>query len=99
MQEASTNEVPRQEVRGHEDEIMIKLAIDFENPGKLWWESGGRDLWESITEGFDNNDVAVDESIAESWIAAAAKLPGWTGGPEFAPHPVCLKEVDEDEIV
>ena len=31
---------------------MIKLAIDFENPSKEWWENGGRDLWDSITEGF-----------------------------------------------
>jgi hypothetical protein len=78
---------------------MIKLAIDFENPGREWWDNGGRELWESITEGFDNNDVAVDESIADSWLAEAARIPGWTGGPEFAPHPICKKAVDEDEIV
>ena len=23
---------------------MIKLAIDFENPGREWWENGGQDL-------------------------------------------------------
>ena len=78
---------------------MIKLAIDFENPAPEWWENGGRDLWESITEGFDNNDVAVEESIAQSWLSAAAQIPGWEGGPEFSPHPICLKEVDEDEDV
>ena len=78
---------------------MIKLAIDFENPGKQWWQAGGQELWDSIAEGFDNNDVAVDESIAESWLAQAAQIPGWTGGPEWSPHPVCLKAVDEDEIV
>lgn len=78
---------------------MIKLAIDFENPGKRWWASGGRELWDSITEGFDNNDVAVDESIARSWLEEAARIPGWEEGPEWAPHPVCLKEVDEDEIL
>jgi len=78
---------------------MIKLAIDFENPSKQWWQAGGQELWDSITEGFDNNDVAVDESIAESWLVQAAQIPGWTGGPEWSPHPVCLKAVDEDEIV
>lgn len=78
---------------------MIKLAIDFENPSREWWENGGQELWDSITEGFDNNDVAVDESIAQSWLAAAAGIPGWEGGPDFSPHPICLKEVDEDEIV
>jgi hypothetical protein len=78
---------------------MIKLAIDFENPGEQWWSSGGRELWESITEGFEDNAVAVEESIAESWLAQAAQIPGWAGGPEWAPHPVCLKDVDEDEIL
>ena len=80
-------------------QAMIKLAIDFENPGREWWENGGRELWDSITEGFDNNDVAVDESIADSGLAEAARMPGWHGGPEFAPHPICKKAVDEDEIV
>ncbi|MBW1883579.1 MAG: hypothetical protein JRJ58_08635 [Deltaproteobacteria bacterium] len=78
---------------------MIKLAIDFENPGTEWWESGGRELWESITEGFESNEVAVDKTIADSWVVQAARIPGWQGGPEFAPHPICLKQIDEDEIV
>ena len=78
---------------------MIKLAIDFENPGTQWWESGGRELWESIAEGFEDSEVAVDESIADSWLVQAARIPGWQGGPEIAPHPICLKQVDEDEIV
>jgi len=78
---------------------MIRLAIDFENPAPEWWENGGRDLWEAILEGFDNNDVVVDEAIAESWMKEAAKIPGWSGGPDYAPHPICLKALDEDEEV
>ena len=76
---------------------MIKLAIDFDCPSPVWWEGGGRDLWESVLEGFDNNDVLLDQSIAESWLKAAASLPGWAEGPEHAPHPIRLKEIDEDE--
>lgn len=76
---------------------MIKLAIEFENPAREWWESGGRDLWEAISEGFDGNSVLVDEALAESWMAQAAQLPGWHGGPPHAPHPVYLKPLDEDE--
>jgi hypothetical protein len=78
---------------------MIRLAIDFENPAPEWWENGGRDLWESIVEGFDNNDVLLDESIAQSWLSQAAQLPGWGDGPDYAPHPVRLQEIDEDEIL
>ncbi len=76
---------------------MVRLAIDFENPSPEWWESGGRDLWGALLEGFDNNDALVDRSIADSWLAEAAKLPGWQAGPEFTPHPISDKEIDEDE--
>ncbi|MCP4007202.1 MAG: hypothetical protein GY725_23715 [bacterium] len=79
--------------------MFVRLAIDFENPAKGWWKSGGQDLWESILEAFDNNDVVVEESIAHSWLAEAEKIPGWTGGPDYAPHPIVVKEVDEDEDI
>ena len=78
---------------------MVRLAIDFENPGTEWWEGGGRDLWEALSEGFGENAVVVESSIADSWLAQAATLPGWKGGPEFSPHPVCLKESHDDEEV
>jgi len=76
---------------------MIKLAIEFENPAKLWWKSGGRELWDSIAYGFDGNEVLVDDDVARSWIARAATIPGWDGGPSYAPHPVFVKPVTEDE--
>jgi hypothetical protein len=67
---------------GPEVSEMVKLAIDFENPSPKWWDGGGRDLWEAILEGFDNNSVVVDQGIADSWLVEAAKLPGWDGGSE-----------------
>ena len=76
---------------------MVRLAIDFENTVREWWESGGQDLWDGVLEGFDNNAALVERSIAESWLAAAAQIPGWDDGPEHAPHPVRIEEVDEDE--
>lgn len=78
---------------------MVRLAIDYENSAPEWWDGGGRDLWEGLLEGFDTGDVVVEESIAESWLAEAARIPGWGGGPEYAPHPICVKEIDEDEEV
>ena len=75
------------------------MAIDFENPGREWWESGGQELWEAILEGFDNNAVVVEAALADSWLEQAAQIPGWAGGPEFSPHPICLKALDEDEVV
>jgi len=80
-------------------EGMIRLSIDFENPSPEWWENGGRDLWDALIEGFDNNDVVLDASLAKSWLGQASSLQGWQGGPEFAPHPICIKSIDEDEEV
>ena len=79
--------------------MLVRLAIDFENAARSWWDGGGRDLWESIVEGFDNNDVVLEESLARSWLDEAARLPGWDAGPDYAPHPIVLKDVDEDEDV
>lgn len=76
---------------------MLRLAIDFENPAPEWWANGGSDLWDALRESFDGNDVVVDEHLARSWLAEAARLPGWDGGPEYAPHPICTKGIDEDE--
>ncbi len=78
---------------------MVRIVIDFENPATEWWESGGRDMWESIAEGFDNNAALLERSLAESWMAQASGLPGWSGGPEHSPHPVRIAEVDEDELL
>jgi len=80
-------------------ERMVRLAIDFENPGREWWESGGQDLWDALVEGFDNNDVVLEEGLAQSWLAQAANIPGWEGGAEWSPHPICIKQIDEDEEV
>jgi len=76
---------------------MLRLSVDFENTAQSWWDAGGRDLWEGIIEGFDNNSVVLDDSLAESWLASARKLPGWDDGPEYAPHPITIAAVDEFE--
>ncbi len=79
--------------------MLVRLGIDYENGSDLWWESGGRELWEGIAEAPDAAHVVVDESIAESWLAEAASIPGWADGPDYAPHPVIRSEVDPDELV
>jgi hypothetical protein len=79
--------------------MLVKLAIDFENPSRGWWDAGGRALWESLLEDFDSSSVVIDESIARSWLTEAARIDGWDGGPEYAPHPILLKPIDEDEDV
>jgi len=74
-----------------------KLAIDFEFPSRIWWESGGQELWDAVSEGFGGSAVIVDEHLAASWLEQARALPGWTDGHEYAPHPVRLGDVDPEE--
>ena len=79
------------------ENAMVRLAIDFEHASRTWWEKGGQDLWDGITEGFDGSSVVLDDSIAASWLERARQIPGWDGGPEYAPHPVTASTVNEDE--
>ncbi|MFQ5515590.1 MAG: hypothetical protein ACE5FG_14335 [Myxococcota bacterium] len=79
--------------------MLVRLAIDFENPAEIWWARGGRELWESIAEGFDGSQVVLEESLARSWLKEAARLPGWGDGPDYAPHPVRLRPIPVDEEV
>ena len=76
---------------------MVRLAVDFEHTSRTWWESGGDELWEGITEGFDGSAVVVDEDLAESWLNAARTIEGWDDGPEYAPHPISMSTLAEDE--
>jgi len=79
--------------------MLVRLGIDFENPARNWWEEGGSELWESIAESADASSIVVDDSIAKSWLDQAASIPGWDGGPEYAPHPIRMLSLDPDEDV
>ena len=50
-----------------------------------------------IAEGFDGSSVIVDESLAASWMEEAARLPGWDEGHEYAPHPVLVMALEEED--
>ena len=76
---------------------MVRLSIDFEFPSQTWWERGGRELWEGIAEGFDGSSLVLDEALAESWLSQARGIPGWDEGRDYAPHPIAVSPVDEDE--
>ena len=77
---------------------LVRLSVDFEHTDRTWWESGGQELWDGITEGFDGSSVVLDDDLAASWLQEAQRLPGWGGGPEYAPHPIAVSAVQEDEI-
>jgi len=79
--------------------MLVRLSIDYEHESRRWWESGGQELWDAILESPGANDVVLDESLAESWLAQAGSIAGWDDGPEYAPHPVTSQAVDADEDV
>ena len=76
---------------------MIRLAVDFEHPSRLWWESGGRDLWDGLLSGVDESAIVLDDDIAESWLAEARRVPGWDAGPDFAPNPIAARRIEADD--
>jgi hypothetical protein len=76
---------------------VVKLSVDFEHSSQQWWDSGGRELWEGLTSGFDETSVVLDDDVANSWLAEASRIPGWHGGPDFAPHPIALQSLAADD--
>jgi hypothetical protein len=76
---------------------MVKLAVDFEFTSRDWWDNGGQELWDAIAEGFDGSSVVLSEDIAESWLAKAEAIPGWEDGPAYAPNPVTLSTLEDDD--
>jgi hypothetical protein len=76
---------------------MKRLSVDFEHASRLWWESGGQELWDGITSGFDECAVTLDDDVADSWLAEAARIAGWSDGPEFARHPIAAQQLADDD--
>lgn len=76
---------------------MVKLSIDFEHPSRTWWENGGQSLWDGIIEETGASSVVLDDDLAGSWVAQACAIPGWEAGPEFAPHPIAVRSLAEDD--
>ena len=76
---------------------FVRLSVDYEFPSRSWWEKGGQELWDAISEGFDGAATVVEADLAISWLAQASALPGWNDGPEYAPHPIAQSPVDDED--
>ena len=44
-----------------------------------------------------DGSLVLDEALAESWLSQARGIPGWDEGRDYAPHPIAVSPVDEDE--
>ena len=76
---------------------MVRLAIDFEFSSRAWWENGGQQLWDALGDSFEGSGVVVDRDLAASWLTQAEQIEGWSDGAEYAPHPVRMVELEEDD--
>jgi hypothetical protein len=81
-----------------EGDPVKKLSIDFEFSSRAWWENGGQELWDAVTEGFDGSGVIVDDDLASSWLERARAIPGWDDGADYAPHPIRASALEPDDI-
>ena len=74
---------------------MLKLSIDHEFVSRTWWESGGEGLWDAVSDGAGS--VVLEDDIARSWLEQASRLPGWSDGHEYAPHPIAASSLSDDD--
>ena len=68
---------------------MRRIAIDYECPSPEWWEAGGRDLWDSLIDGFGETSVVLDDGVAESILAQAAVYRAGRGAERSTPPIRC----------
>jgi hypothetical protein len=76
---------------------LVRLSVDYEFSSRNWWEEGGQELWDAITQGFDGGVVLLEGDLARSWLEQARAVPGWNDGPEYAPHPIAEAPVDDED--
>jgi len=88
----------RKQTRESKNVVLVRLSLDYEHPSRTWWENGGQELWDSIRESFEEGAVILDENVAASWLRNAEQVAGWNDGPDYAPHPIRLTPLAEDEI-
>ena len=69
----------------------VALAVDEENNGEAWWTAArdAEDCPESLRALVHGPAVAV--TAPRSALAWCEALPGWTGGPAYAPHPLTVR--------
>lgn len=75
-------------------EVSVEFAVDEENSGDEWWDAArDADAPDGLVDLIDGTDTDATLS-GEDAVAALAwcqSLPGWNGGPEYAPHPLIVR--------
>lgn len=88
----------------------VDLAIDQENGAEKWWDAA-REALRSAAPGLSSaardvmrrlasthaDRVRTTRRVASEICAWGAGLDGWSGGPEHAPEPLSVIEVDDSD--
>lgn len=79
---------------------MVKLTVDQENNGEIFWEQlpafAEQTRWQvrdNISRLIRHDEVIVTDETAKEILAMFETIPGWDDGPEYAQNPVTFEEV------
>lgn len=71
-----------------------RISVDEENNAEEWWDNGGRELWRKVTGSKNADSKNFCVCGAMMFLRAAAKIPGFFGGPEHAPYPFVINDAE-----
>ncbi len=77
--------------------VAYRLSVDYENNSD-WWENGGQKLWELLNPHDPYKwNCYVTKSVLDGFMKRAEKIKGWSDGPAYAPHPILVQPLSQEE--
>ena len=74
-----------------------RFVIQELNNAPVWWANGGERWWDFMSGAKHAEEFVVSADEGARFIRAAAKIPGFASGPEYAPIPFIINPDDDDE--
>lgn len=69
------------------DPVLVR--VDDENHAEAWWDAL-RNAFPALAASLAR--PGVEEVVSTATLARLRALPGWEGGPEYAPHPLVVEQ-------
>lgn len=75
---------------------LVALSADDENNAEAWWSA-----LDGEPHGLDLDALRRDEGVVAdaATLERLRGLPGWEGGPDYAPHPLLVEEISAEDVV
>lgn len=76
---------------------MTTVRIDWENNSEVWWDAAraASDCpaeLHALIYGLCATEVEVESARLPALLAWCASFPGWSDGPQYARHPLMVRE-------